>query len=817
MARSPLIFTNAIILSLLTLVQAQSSSTSAASTVEAVAKATTSYPALYTPFASIDDACNAYGTDITDLRLTVEYQDIDRLHVEITPAYIDATNSSWYVLQEEIVSKPGIDSIDVPESDLEFVWSNYPTFSFTVLRQSTGDILFSTSGSKLVYENQFIEFVTTLPENYNVYASERSHPFYLDTRYFEVNKVSGEQTYVANTTNATAEYNSYSHGVSSRNAHAQEVLLEPSGITWRALGGNIGLYFYSGPTQKEVTQSYQASAIGFPAMQQYFAFGYHQCRWGYANWSQLQDIVDNFENFSLSLETIWTDIDLMKLYRNFENDPNTFGYLEGQKFLSQLHAKHQHYVPIADSAIYIPNPNNASDAYPTFDRGNVTDSFILNPDGCGTGMLSFNPAHPSIPLPGEPGDIIYKYPEGFGSTNASEAASASSVSSSIAASASLASIASASSAGVTGSSAATATTPYLRTTPTPGVRDINYPPYVINNIQGDLAVHAISPNATHRGGYLKYDYHNLNGYEILNATYHALLNIWPTKRPFLLGRSTSAGSGKWAGHWGGDNRSQFLHMMYSIPQALSFSLFGIPMFGVDTCGLNSNTDEELCNRWMQLSAFFPFYRNHNILTAISQEPYVWDSVTQATKKAIGIRYLLLPYIYTTFHLAHTTGSTVMRALAWNFPTNLPWPILTANSSLGQERTLLSTRRSVIFQSCRQNPWGVIAALGANSEAIGELYVDDGESLNPNVSLTVEFTVSGSSLYASGKGGYTDSNALANITVLGVETTPSDVKFNDVKLGESWSYNSTNKVLTVTELNNATSTGAWSQDWILSWN
>lgn len=58
---------------------------------------------------------------------------------------------------------------------------------------------------------------------------------------------------------------------------------------------------------------------------------------------------------------------------------------------------------------------------------------------------------------------------------------------------------------------------------------------------------------------------------------------------------------------------------------------------------DGNTDEELCNRWMQLSAFTPFYRNHNEKGALSQEPYRWDSVAEASRTAIAIRYSLLPY------------------------------------------------------------------------------------------------------------------------------------------------------------------------------
>jgi alpha-glucosidase len=101
------------------------------------------------------------------------------------------------------------------------------------------------------------------------------------------------------------EYVSYSHGVYLRNAHGQEVLLRPENITWRTLGGSIDLYFYSGPSQSEVTKSYLASAAGFPAMRQFFTFGYHQARWGYKGWSDLEEVVSNFEKFEIPLESLW--------------------------------------------------------------------------------------------------------------------------------------------------------------------------------------------------------------------------------------------------------------------------------------------------------------------------------------------------------------------------------------------------------------------------------------------------------------------------------------------------------------------------------
>ena len=95
---------------------------------------------------------------------------------------------------------------------------------------------------------------------------------------------------------------------------------------------------------------------------------------------------------------------------------------------------------------------------------------------------------------------------------------------------------------------------------------------------------------------------------------------------------------------------------------MEFNMFGIPYIGADICGFIFNTTEEMCQRWSELGAFYPFSRNHNILDAFDQDPGVWPSVANSARSSLLIRYRLLPYLYTLFHLSHTTGSTVVRPL-----------------------------------------------------------------------------------------------------------------------------------------------------------
>ncbi|KAL9007473.1 MAG: hypothetical protein Q9180_009643 [Flavoplaca navasiana] len=126
--------------------------------------------------------------------------------------------------------------------------------------------------------------------------------------------------------------------------------------------------------------------------------------------------------------------------------------------------------------------------------------------------------------------------------------------------------------------------------------------------------------------------------------------------------------------------------------------------------------------------------------------------------------------------------------------------------------------ALVTQDARNNPWGVIATLSLEGTASGNLYVDDGESVvQRKGTLFVEFTATHSSLYASTRGTYNDTNPLANITVLGVQNPVSNVTLNGVSVDEEKvNFNESSKALVVTGLNELTSGGAWMQDWVLRW-
>lgn len=130
-------------------------------------------------------ACNVYGNDISALYLTVEYQAKERLSVKIVPRYIVPKNYTQYILPSNLTPLPAGDGMTTADSsDLAFKWSNTPSFQFEVSRRVDGEVLFSTYGKKIIFEDQFLELATSMTPNYNVYGlAENIHDFRLGNNY----------------------------------------------------------------------------------------------------------------------------------------------------------------------------------------------------------------------------------------------------------------------------------------------------------------------------------------------------------------------------------------------------------------------------------------------------------------------------------------------------------------------------------------------------------------------------------------------------------------------------------------------------------
>ena len=135
----------------------------------------------------------------------------------------------------------------------------------------------------------------------------------------------------------------------------------------------------------------------------------------------------------------------------------------------------------------------------------------------------------------------------------------------------------------------------------------------------DLEVISMPLDAVHSGGILELDAHSLFGTMQVSASHD-----WFTEnnmRTFIISRSSFAGMSKFGSRWLGDNYSKEEFMGLSVTGIMLMNMFGITMVGSDICGFNGNTNPELCARWHNVGAFYPFSRNHNTYGALDQEPY----------------------------------------------------------------------------------------------------------------------------------------------------------------------------------------------------
>ncbi|CAI4963640.1 BAD_collapsed_G0004260.mRNA.1.CDS.1 [Saccharomyces cerevisiae] len=164
--------------------------------------------------------------------------------------------------------------------------------------------------------------------------------------------------------------------------------------------------------------------------------------------------------------------------------------------------------------------------------------------------------------------------------------------------------------------------------------------------------------------------HNIYGLSVHEATYDAIKSIYSPsdKRPFLLTRAFFAGSQRTAATWTGDNVANWDYLKISIPMVLSNNIAGMPFIGADIAGFAEDPTPELIARWYQAGLWYPFFRAHAHIDTKRREPYLFNEPLKSiVRDTIQLRYFLLPTLYTMFHKSSVTGFPIMNPMFIEHP------------------------------------------------------------------------------------------------------------------------------------------------------
>ncbi|XP_063281157.1 LOW QUALITY PROTEIN: maltase-glucoamylase-like, partial [Prinia subflava] len=717
-------------------------------------------------------------------------------------------------------------------------------FGLQVRRRSTGTILWDSQLPTFAFSDQFLQISTRLPAPFVYGFGEAEHgAFRHDLDWHTWGMFTRDQppgnkmnSYGFHPFYMGLEEDGNAYGVLLLNSNAMDVTFQPTpALTYRTIGGVLDFYLVLGPTPEEVVQEY-TELVGRPVMPPYWALGFQLCRYGYQNDTEIAQLVEDMSLAQIPLDVQYADIDYMERQLDFTLSPRFRGL---PALVRRIRRQGLRFILILDPAISANETN-----YPAFDRGVQQDVFIKWPDSDDIIYAKVWPDLPGVEvndsLDWDTQVELYRafaaVPDFFRNStrdwwareiaevyknprNASLSIEFDGLWIDMNEPASFVH-------GTVG-----------------GCRDqnLNFPPYMpqLGYRSDGLSFKTLCmegrqelPDGT---PVRHYDVHNLYGWAQTKPTLDILRNL-TGERGIVVTRSTFPGSGRWAGHWLGDNRADWDQLEKSIIGMMEFSLFGISYSGADICGFFGEPSYELCARWMELGAFYPYSRNHNGNKAKRQDPVSWDPSFAALSRAVlELRYRLLPHLYSLMLRAHAHGDTVVRPLlhefvedrtTWNISRQFMWgaallisPVL--EPGMAEVRAYLPDARWFDFHTdeevgfrrqfrnfpaplghinlhlrgghvipqqlpanntwfSRLNPLLLTVALDDAQEATGSLYWDDGigiDTFERGEYLLMSFTVRSNILDLRVlHGGYTDPNSLkfTEIRVLGVAGSASTV-------------------------------------------
>lgn len=392
-----------------------------------------------------------------------------------------------------------------------------------------------------------------------------------------------------------------------------------------AHGGEMNYYFIYGPEMMRVAERY-TDLTGRPDMPPLWALGFHQCKWSYYPESEVKELADNFRKKQIPCDAIYLDIDYMDGYRCFTWNLEHFP--DPPRMIKELKDQGFETVVMIDPGIKV-DPD-----YFVYREGLENDYFARRADG------------PYLKGKVWPGDCYfpdYTRPEvrkWWGGLYKD----------------------------------------LIRKVGISGFwNDMNEPAF-FNTLSKTAPDDARFDYDGHSGSHRKA--HNIYGMQMSRASYEGMKELGYPKRPFLITRATYAGGQRYASAWTGDNNATWEHLQLANKQCQRMSISGFSFIGSDIGGFNGVPDGELFTRWVQVGLFHPLFRVHSIgfndvgddevdTEAIEenkasevnrdQEPWSFgEPYTAAVRKAIELRYKLLPYLYTAFYQYSSKGTPILR-------------------------------------------------------------------------------------------------------------------------------------------------------------
>jgi alpha-D-xyloside xylohydrolase len=135
----------------------------------------------------------------------------------------------------------------------------------------------------------------------------------------------------------------------------------------------------------------------------------------------------------------------------------------------------------------------------------------------------------------------------------------------------------------------------------------------------------------------------------------------------IWARSAWSGSQRYPLHWGGDAENTDSAMAAELRGGLSFGLSGFTYWSHDVGGFVNRAPRDLYRRWLAWGVLTSHTRAHG---APPREPWEYDeALTEDFRRALGLRYSLMPYIYAQAKDSSARGFPMARPLFFEYPND----------------------------------------------------------------------------------------------------------------------------------------------------